>query len=133
MVVLGILIFAIAVAAAIVAVAQNGSTLVDVHGLGYNGQVHLYWVLIAGLVIAGVALLGLAMMRSGASRAARIRSERRGLRRENARLNEIAAERPAARTVPTAQRVPVDGEYDAQPVEATPGTHRPLFRRASHV
>ena len=132
MIVLGFVVFAIAVAAAIVAVAQNSSTLVNVHGLGYNGQVHLYWVLVAGLVIAGVALFGLAMMRSGAAHATRIRTERRGLQRENARLNEIAAERPTE--VAPVANAPVVDTRDGEPVNAkTVGAHRPLFHRTSHV
>ena len=51
--ILGLLLLAVAAAAAVVVIAQNQSAMVDVHALGYTWHVHLYWVLVAGLVITG--------------------------------------------------------------------------------
>ncbi len=106
MIVIGFVILALAVAAAITAIAQNQSAMVEVHGLGYTWNVHLLWVFVAGLVVAFVGFIGIAMMRTGAAHAARLRSERRGLARENARLSDAAANPPV------------------QPVVAQPAAHR---------
>jgi hypothetical protein len=138
MVVIGLVIFAIAVAAAIVAIAQNQSTLVDVHVFGYHWTTHSYWVLVAGLVIAAVGLFGLAMMRSGTAHAARMRVERRGLVRENARLTELASDQPvvvAPAAAPTTYAEPVQ----RQPVETVEdtddsgGRRHHLFHRSQHA
>jgi hypothetical protein len=151
MIVIGLVIFAIAVAAAIVAIVSNQSAMVQIHALGYTWNVHAYGVLIAGLVIAAVGLIGVAMMRSGAAHSARIRAQRRGLVRENARLNELAADRSTEPVAPTAQgvmptaaadepsNVPVTaGRTDAYsaPVtyqQAPAPRHRQLFHRARQV
>jgi len=98
-IVIGFVILTVAVAAAIVTIAQNQSAMVNVHGLGYTWDIHVYWVLVAGLVIAAVGFLGIAMMRTGTAHATRIRVERRGLVRENARLNELAADQSQTPTV----------------------------------
>jgi hypothetical protein len=131
-IVIGFVVFAVAVAAAIVFIAQNQTAMVEVHGLGYTWNVHLYWVMVAGLVIAGVGLMGLAMMRSGAAHTARIRTERRGLERENARLSDIASERPVAPAVvsaPPAAPVMVDrnADYDTATEVDTAPRGRHLF------
>lgn len=116
MIIIGFLIFAVAVAAAIVAIVQNRTAMVHVNGLGYSWDVHVYWVLVAGLIIAAVGFIGLAMMRAGAVHAARLRTERRGLKRENARLAEAANDRPVE-TVPAAAPVaPVATQPVAAPV-----------------
>lgn len=117
MIVIGFVIFALAVAAAIVAIAQNQTAMVQVHVLGYTWNVHAYGILIVGLVIAAVGLIGLAMMRSGAAHSARIRAQRRGLVRENARLNDLAADRSNERVVPATQVIPADrGAVASAPV-----------------
>jgi hypothetical protein len=92
MVVIGLILFAAAVAAAIIGIVQNRNLVVDVHALGQTWSVHVYWVLVAGLVIAVVGLLGLAIMNGGAARARRLRRERRALARENKRLGRLAAD-----------------------------------------
>jgi hypothetical protein len=141
-IVIGFVIFAVAVAAAIVAIAQNQSAMVTVHGLGYNWNVHVYWVLVAGLVIAGVGWLGASMMRTGAAHAARMRVERRGLVRENARLNDLAADRPASAAVPVTPAaaaapapVALDRSVDDDRLSDadTTSRHRHLFHRTSQV
>jgi hypothetical protein len=144
MIIIGFVIFAVAVAAAIVAIVQNQSAMVEVHGLGYNWNVHVYWLLVAGLVIAGVGWLGASMMRTGAAHAARMRIERRGLVRENARLSDLAADRSAAPTavpvVPATAMTPapamvdrtVDDDRAMPDAEAAP-RHRHLFHRTSQV
>jgi hypothetical protein len=157
MIIVGFLIFAVAVAAAIVAIVQNRTAMVHVNGLGYSWDVHVYWVLVAGLVIAAVGFIGIAMMRAGAVHASRLRMERRGLKRENARLSDAVSERsvetaPAAPVVQAAPAAPVAPV--AQPVvaptpamagsvnrDATSGgyetadsvpRHRSLFHRTGH-
>jgi len=116
-------VFAVAVAAAIVFIAQNQTAMVDVHGLGYTWHMHMYWVLVAGLVIAGVGLLGLAMMRSGAAHTARIRTERRGLEREK-RPAQRSGERAPGGGQPRRSRQPVvvdrEADYGADPASVDP-------------
>jgi hypothetical protein len=90
MVVIGLVLLAVAVAAAIVLIAQNQDAMVTVHGLGYTGTIHLYWVLVAGLAIAVVGIAGVAMMSSGAAHSSSRRRQRRELARENARLSRLA-------------------------------------------
>jgi len=143
MILVGFLILAVAVAVAVVAIAQNQSAVVDVHGLGYNWTMHAYWVLVAGLVVAAVGFVGLAMMRAGTAHAARLRGERRGLVRENARLNDLTTDRPVVTTdrpvvmAPSemtagdADRVPVDDRLGSY--EQSAPRHRQLFHRARHV
>lgn len=92
MLILGFLFLAVAVAAAIVLVVQNPHTVVQLHGLGQTWTLHLYWVLLIGLVIGVVAALGLAMMRYGTTHSWRIRQERRSLAAENRRLTGLVAE-----------------------------------------
>lgn len=144
MIVIGFVIFAVAVAAAIVAIGQNQSAMVDIHGLGYTWNVHVYWVLVAGLVIAGVGWLGASMMRTGAAHAARMRVERRGLVRENARLNDLAADRSAPAVVPVAPATAMAPAPAAMAADGTAGAdqiadvapaprHRQLFHRTSQV
>ncbi len=136
MIVFGFIIFAVAIAVAIVAIVENRSAVLDVHGLGYTWHIHAYWVLAAGLIIAAVAFIGLAMMRAGAARAARVRTERRGLVRENARLSDLAADRPApVAAAPTATAAPAytddrAGEVTPTRTRARP---RPHLHRTSAV
>jgi hypothetical protein len=146
MIVIGFVILALAVAAAITAIAQNQSAMVDVHGLGYTWNVHLLWVFVAGLVVAAVGFIGISMMRAGAAHAARLRVERRGLVRENARLSDVAANppvQPVAAQPTTAAPVvaqpttagPVDGSYAADGstvYEPAPRQHA-LWHRTRHV
>jgi hypothetical protein len=138
MIIVGFLIFAVAVAAAIVAIVQNRTAMVHVNGLGYSWDVHVYWVLVAGLVIAAVGFIGIAMMRAGAVHASRLRMERRGLKRENARLSDAVSERsvetapaaPAVQAAPAAPAAPVAPV--AQPVVApTPAMAGSVNRDAS--
>lgn len=138
MIIVGFLIFAVAVAAAIVAIVQNRTAMVHVNGLGYSWDVHVYWVLVAGLVIAAVGFIGIAMMRAGAVHASRLRMERRGLKRENARLSDAVSERsvetaPAAPVVQAAPVAPVAPAAPvAQPVVApTPAMAGSVNRDAS--
>jgi hypothetical protein len=158
MIIIGFLVFAVAVAAAIVAIVQNRTAMVHVNGLGYSWDVHVYWVLVAGLVIAAVGFLGLAMMRAGSVHAARLRRERRGLKRENARLNDAVGDRPVETAAPVAAtpvvhtapaapapapamaggpyRDDVPAGYEtAEPTDRTDPAprHRGLFHRASHA
>ena len=87
----GLILFAAAVATAIIGIVQNRHLVIDVHALGQTWTVHAYWVLVAGLIVAVVGLLGLAIMNRGAERSRRLRRERRALARENKRLSKLAA------------------------------------------
>ncbi len=89
MIVVGLVLVALAVAAALVLVLQNRDATLDVHALGHTWfGVHGYWALVAGILIGVVGMLGLAAM-SGASRRARaLRRERNDLARENERLSD---------------------------------------------
>jgi hypothetical protein len=133
MIVVGMLVLAVAVAAAIVAIAQNQSAMVEVHGLGYTWNVHVYWVLVAGLVIAAVAFFGVAVMRAGSAHSARLRTERRNLRRENARLNDVAAERPAPAVVNAPEPAAARAEGYESGYEPAPTARHGLFHRTRHV
>jgi len=151
MIIIGFLIFAVAVAAAIVAIVQNRTAMVHVNGLGYSWDVHVYWVLVAGLVIAAVGFIGIAMMRAGAVHASRLRMERRGLKRENARLHDAVSDRPVetAPAAPAVQAAPVaqpavaptpamagsvsrDGSSGGYETADSAPRHRSLFHRAGH-
>jgi hypothetical protein len=88
----GLILFAAAVAAAIIGIVQTRHLVIDVHALGQTWTVHAYWVLVAGLIVAGVGLLGLAIMNRGAERSRRLRRERRALATENRRLSKLAAD-----------------------------------------
>jgi hypothetical protein len=107
MAIIGLLLLAAAVAAAAIFIVQNRSTTLDIHGLGNTWHVHLYWVLVAGMVIALVALVGFRAMTGGAGRAVRQRRERRGLVRENERLADIVERQNAESAEAAAAPAPV--------------------------
>src|ERR1700760_1896987 len=94
MVVLGLVLLALAVATAIVLIAQNPDAMMTFHALGNTYTTHAYWVFVGGMVVLAVFAIGVSMMRSGAAHGARVRRERRDLAAENARLNERAASAP---------------------------------------
>jgi hypothetical protein len=106
MIVLGFVLVALAVAAVAVLVVQNRNDVVNVHALGQTWSVHLYWLLVLGLIIAAVALIGLSMMKAGGARARRLRRERKSLSIENKRLSQrLEADRDV--TAPTTTVAPV--------------------------
>ncbi|MBV9594032.1 MAG: hypothetical protein JO147_09630 [Actinobacteria bacterium] len=88
MIVIGLLLVAAAVAATVVLIAQNTSPEVTFKALGDTYTVHLYWVLVAGMVLLAVAAIGLSAMRAGTASSWRSRRERRQLAAENARLSK---------------------------------------------
>jgi hypothetical protein len=147
-IIIGFVFFAAAVAAASILIAQNYDAMINVHGLGYTWNVHVYWLVVAGLVITAVGLLGLALMRRGSARYRQLRREHRGLVRDHERL---ASSYPApgdatAVTQVTDRRQPVAstaGPASAPPASepdgasAGPGTSGRLSRvihprRGSH-
>lgn len=87
MIVFGLLLVVIAVAAAIILAVQNGQPI-QLHVLGAHFSVAAYWLAIAGLVIMAVFAIGLFAWRAGTRHAIRRRRERRELARENRRLTE---------------------------------------------
>jgi membrane protein implicated in regulation of membrane protease activity len=90
MVLIGLLLIAAAVTAAIILVVQNEGNI-TVHVFETDYDIAAYWLAIAGLVIMAVLALGLLALRIGAAHAARRRRERRELVQENRRLSERAA------------------------------------------
>jgi hypothetical protein len=92
MIILGFILLALAVAAAIVLIAQNPDAMMSFHALGNSYNVHAYWVFVGGMVVVAVAAIGLSIMRAGAAHGARVRRERRDLAAENARLSERVVE-----------------------------------------
>jgi type VI protein secretion system component VasK len=134
-VLIGFVLLAVAVAAAIVAIVANRSVMVDVHALGYTWNVHLYWVLVAGMIVAAVGFLGLAMMRVGAAHSVRVRRERRGLKRENARLSSLAQDRNVEDPEPAVASQSVDSQpITSQSPLSQSVTGRPhLFHRTRQV
>jgi uncharacterized integral membrane protein len=86
MVVVGLILIAAAVAAAVILIVQNRGAI-DVHALGGSWHVDSYWLVVAGLVILAAAILGLAIAKTAAARVWRLRRERRELARENRRLS----------------------------------------------
>ena len=105
MLVLGFVLLALAVAAAIVAIVQNPHVMVNVDVLGANHSMHAYWVFVAGMVVLAVAAIGISMMRAGAAYTARRRRERRDLAAENARLSQRAVQTPVMTQPVTDERM----------------------------
>jgi hypothetical protein len=124
MIVIGFVFFAAAVAGASILIAQNIDTMLDVNFLGYTWNVHVYWLVVAGLVATAVALAGLLVMGRGVARYRRLRREHRGLVRDHERL---AASYSAASETTTAtgsrahvEREPVGAAVG--PTTATPAS-----------
>jgi hypothetical protein len=86
--IVGLILFAAAVASAVILIVQNRDSVPQVHALGRDWTGHLYWVLVAGLIIALVGVLGLAILRYGTTRARRLRRQRAALVAENERLSD---------------------------------------------
>jgi hypothetical protein len=87
-IIVGLFLFAAAVATAATLILQNRASIVRVHALGHTWSGHLYWVLVAGLIIALAGVVGLAIMRRGLSRARGRHRERAELLADNKRLTE---------------------------------------------
>ena len=86
MIVVGFILIAAAVAAAVILIVQNQGAI-NVHALGGSWHVDAYWLLVAGLVILAAAILGLAIAQAATAHVWRLRRERRELARENRRLS----------------------------------------------
>ena len=127
MVLIGLILIAAAVAAAIILVVQNDGTI-TVHVFHADYHVAAYWLAIAGLVIMAVLALGLTAVRAGAAHRMRLRRERRELLRENRRLSEQAASMPE----PAAGRRPgrVAAAEESAPVRGEGAHAEPLRSRA---
>jgi len=130
MVLIGLLLTAAAVAAAIILVVQNDSKI-TVHVFNADYHVAAYWLAIAGLAIMAVLALGLWAMRVGAAHRIRRARERRELVKENRRLSEREASlrsrlpsenAGAAHTDPATGRTitTTDGAHAAEPGRVPP-------------
>ncbi len=108
MIVIGFVFLAAAVAGASILIAQNIDTMLDVNFLGYTWNVHVYWLVVAGLVATAVALAALLVMGRGVARYRRLRREHRGLVRDHERL--AASYSAATETTATGSRAPVERE-----------------------
>jgi hypothetical protein len=123
MFIIGFLLVALAVAAAIVLIAQNPHAMMSVHALGNTYTMHAYWVFVAGMVVLAGAAIGLSMMRAGVAHGARVRRERRDLAAENARLNDRVASAPGAEDRASEDRVATE----------TPARTRHAWSRRTHT
>jgi membrane protein implicated in regulation of membrane protease activity len=86
MIILGLILLAAAVVAAVELVIANDDAQVAVHMWKWTWTVDAFWLAVAGAVILAVALLALMFLRAGSKRGRRLRRERRELRAENRRL-----------------------------------------------
>jgi len=123
MIVIGFIFFAAAVAGASILIAQNSDTMLDVNFLGYTWNVHVYWLVVAGLVATALGLAGLLVMGRGVARYRRLRREHRGLVRDHERL--AASYSAASETTATGSRAPVEREpvgAAVGPTTAAPAT-----------
>lgn len=121
MIVIGFLFLAAAVAGASILIAQNSDTMLDVNVLGYTWNVHVYWLVVAGLVATAVAMAGLLVMGRGIARYRRLRREHRGLVRDHERL-AASYSATEANTRTAEQRVPDQRTPDQpEPVGAAVG------------
>jgi hypothetical protein len=48
MLVVGLILLAVAITAAVVLIVQNRDVTIDVHALGHTQSVHPYWIVVAG-------------------------------------------------------------------------------------
>jgi uncharacterized integral membrane protein len=85
MVILGIIVLALAVAAVIVLIGANTGD-VDVHALGGTWTVQVYWLVVLGVALTAAAMVGILLIVIGAARARKHRNQRRELERENKRM-----------------------------------------------
>lgn len=120
MIIVGFVVFAAAIVIAAALIVQNPA-MVTVHAFNQSWNVHLRWLLVAGLALTAIGLLGLGMMRLGSARYLHVSYQRRALAVENKRLAKRAAAADSApRTVSVAP--PRD------PVRAARATERRGFR-----
>jgi uncharacterized integral membrane protein len=122
MILIGFVLVAAAVAAAIILLVQNAGNI-TVHALGWHWHVPGFWLAIAGLAIMAVFVIGASAWRTGAARSRRIRRERRELARENQRLSkQVESTAPPAPYPPAASTPP---SWPAEPTTGTPPTSKP--------
>lgn len=124
MLVVGLILLAVAIAAAVVLIVQNRDVTIDVHALGHTQTVHPYWIVVAGLAIGLVGVLGLAMMRTGAARARRLRHERADLLAENERLSRGLADPADSSFFSDDDGASPVGENGRAPWQTSPGSGR---------
>jgi uncharacterized membrane protein YciS (DUF1049 family) len=120
MIIVGFVLFAAAIVIAATLIVQNPA-VVTVHAFNQSWDVHLRWLLVAGLALTAIGLLGLGMMRLGSARYLRLSGERRKLAAENKRLAKRAA---AADSAPQA----ASGGQPGEPVPAARARERRGFR-----
>jgi uncharacterized membrane protein YciS (DUF1049 family) len=116
MIIVGFVVFAAAIVIAAALIVQNRA-MVTVHAFNQSWNVHLRWLLVAGLALTAIGLLGLGMMRLGSARYLRVSRQRRALAAENKRLAKRAA---AADSAPRIGSVAHPGE----PVAAAGASQR---------
>lgn len=121
MVLLGLLLMLGCTALAVDAVIQNTAV---VHAIAFNQPVtglSLGALFVAGAVAGLLFALGLAMFAGGIGRSRRIRRERRALRQENARSQELQDENARLSQELEAERT---AAYPTEPTTTTSGRHR---------
>jgi uncharacterized integral membrane protein len=119
MILIGFVLVAAAVAAAIILLVQNSGNI-TVHALGWHWHVPAFWLAIAGLAIMAVFVIGASAWRTAAARSRRIRRERRELARENQRLSkQVESTAQPAPYPPPASTPP---SWPAEPTTGAPPT-----------
>ena len=124
MIILGLILLAAAVVAAVELVIANDDAQVAVHMWKWTWTVDAFWLAVAGAVILAVALLALTFLRAGSKRGRRLRRERRELRAENRRLaKKVDRGQPAHEPVTDGNAGPAerDGAVASGDQAATPG------------
>lgn len=131
MVVLGLLLFGVAVAAAVVLIAQNNDAMFTLHAIGNSWTLHVYWMLVIGLIIMAVGLIGVAIMQAGAVRYRRLRRTHDALIRDRERVSDEypTGSTPTAAAPTPAAAARTDANSTADEQYATSGQRsRGLFR-----
>jgi hypothetical protein len=129
MIIVGLLLLAAAVVAAVELVVANDDAQITVHMWRWSWTVDAFWLAVAGAAILVAALLGLFMLKAGSRRQRRLRRERRELAKENRQLAKRAEVAEATDAEPVGAVPPQD--YDTRPqgypvpAEATAPPARP--------
>lgn len=111
MIILGLLLLAVALVAAVELIVANDDAKIAVDMWRWSWTVDAFWLAVAGAAILAVALLGLWMLKAGSRRERRLRRERRELAKENRQLSERAEVAEATDSGPVRDDAP--DVYDA--------------------
>ncbi|MDQ2748924.1 MAG: hypothetical protein M3Y44_05290 [Actinomycetota bacterium] len=123
MIILGLLLLAAAIVAAVELIVANDGAPITVHMWRWSWTVDAFWLAVTGAAILAAALLGLLMLRAGSKRQRRLRRERRQLANENRQLAKRAEVAEATDEQPVHEGAPRDHDIAPQayppPAETT--------------